>query len=322
MSTSTTANNNSSADVLSAADAPRLAKYHLHEPQHFQVELVQAEHRIRLINAWNSLSSPAAAVVIKPGARVLELGCGQGTATTVLAEAVGPDGHVDAVDPGSLDYGAPLTLGQAQKHISENSPVGKRISWHQATPEDFLASTKEVEDGGKPQHWDVAVLAHCIWYFADSAVLASVLASLRGRVDKLLIAEHAMHATNPAAVPHVLSIVARGMSESFRAQTESDENVRTPVGPRVIKEVAGGQSGGGWKLVGETSVVPDAGMLDGSWEVGTVMSQYFVDQVEKYVDNARTKEVIMTARDTVISAVKALNGVEPASMDVWVSVFE
>lgn len=302
----------STSDVLNASDAPRLAKYHLHEPAHFNIELVQAEHRIKLINSWNSLSS-----AIKPGSRVLELGCGQGTATTVIAEAVGASGHVDAVDPGSLDYGAPLTLGQAQKHLSENSPVGGRIAWHQATPEDFLAKTKA--DG---EHWDVAVLAHCIWYFADKDVLASVLASLKGRVDKLLIAEHAMHATNPAAVPHVLCVVARGMVESFRAVGESDENVRTPVAPRVIKEIAASQQGGGWKLAGETAVVPDVGMLDGSWEVGTVTSQYFVDEVEKHVENVRNRDVIMTARDAVVSAVEALKGTQPASMDVWVSVFE
>src|SRR5689334_16977889 len=114
MSSSTATN-----DVLTLADAPRLARYHLHSPEHFTVELVQAEHRIKLINSWNRLPSSAstttATAVIKPGSRVLELGCGQGTATTVLAEAVGPSGHVDAVDPGSLDYGSPLTLGQAQK---------------------------------------------------------------------------------------------------------------------------------------------------------------------------------------------------------------
>lgn len=52
--------------------------------------------------------------IITPGSHVLELGCGQGTATTVLAEAVGSAGHVDAVDPGAPDYGAPFTLAEAQ----------------------------------------------------------------------------------------------------------------------------------------------------------------------------------------------------------------
>ncbi len=62
------------------------------------VQIVQTEHRINLINYWS----------IAPGERVLELGCGQGDTTTVLAAAVGNTGHVVAVDPASLDYGGSL----------------------------------------------------------------------------------------------------------------------------------------------------------------------------------------------------------------------
>ena len=42
---------------------------------------------------------------ISEGEKVLELGCGQGDATTVLASAVGETGHITAVDPGELTYG-------------------------------------------------------------------------------------------------------------------------------------------------------------------------------------------------------------------------
>lgn len=55
----------------------------------------QLEHRLQLISSWT----------IKPGARVLEIGCGQGECTVALADAVGATGHVDAIDPGSPDYG-------------------------------------------------------------------------------------------------------------------------------------------------------------------------------------------------------------------------
>ena len=53
------------------------------------------QHRLNLVKFWG----------ITPGSRVLEIGCGQGDCTTMLADAVGPDGHVDAVDPGPPDYG-------------------------------------------------------------------------------------------------------------------------------------------------------------------------------------------------------------------------
>lgn len=61
------------------------------------------DHRINITKFWG----------ITPGSRVLELGCGQGDCTTVLADAVGPDGHIDAVDPGAPDYGtytSPYTI--------------------------------------------------------------------------------------------------------------------------------------------------------------------------------------------------------------------
>jgi predicted methyltransferase len=55
----------------------------------------QMEHRLDLVSFWQ----------IAPGSKVLEIGCGQGDCTIVLADAVGESGHVDAVDPGAPDYG-------------------------------------------------------------------------------------------------------------------------------------------------------------------------------------------------------------------------
>lgn len=98
--------------------APTIASYALQDPARPEIELAQVRHRIRLIGVWG-IGDDA---IIAPGSRVLELGCGQGTATTVLAEAVGPAGHVDAVDPGAPDYGAPFTLAEAQ--VSEHCLLG------------------------------------------------------------------------------------------------------------------------------------------------------------------------------------------------------
>jgi len=53
-------------------------------------------HRLSLVSLFD----------IQPDSRVLEIGCGQGDCTVVLADAVGDGGgHVDAVDPGAPDYG-------------------------------------------------------------------------------------------------------------------------------------------------------------------------------------------------------------------------
>ena len=58
--------------------------------------LPQLAHRIHLVKDIFS---------IPLGAKVLEIGPGQGDCTIVLAAAVGDGGRVDAIDPGDLKYG-------------------------------------------------------------------------------------------------------------------------------------------------------------------------------------------------------------------------
>uniref|UniRef100_L7J2B5 SAM-dependent methyltransferase n=1 Tax=Pyricularia oryzae (strain P131) TaxID=1143193 RepID=L7J2B5_PYRO1 len=157
-------------NTIPASMAGRIASYSITPPSAPDIEIAQAEHRITLINRWG----------IGPGHRVLEIGCGQGNTTAVLAEAVGETGSVDAVDPAPPDYGAPFTLAQAQAHISA-SAVGDRVTWQNADPVAFLRS------GSATATWDVAVLAHSVWYFASSAVLAETLRALRGRAARLPI---------------------------------------------------------------------------------------------------------------------------------------
>jgi predicted methyltransferase len=77
-------------------DAASIARLSLHDPSHFSIQHSQTLHRLVLLQNWN----------IPTGAKVLELGCGQGDCTTVLAHAVGEQGRVVAVDPAGLDYGA------------------------------------------------------------------------------------------------------------------------------------------------------------------------------------------------------------------------
>ncbi|KAI0424653.1 SAM-dependent methyltransferase [Xylaria sp. FL1042] len=288
---------------LSPSLAPKIAAYSLQAPGHPDIEIAQVAHRIRLVNDWQ----------IEPGARILELGCGQGSATAVLAEAVRETGHIDAVDPAPPDYGAPFTLAEAQRHLSTGS-VGPRITWHRATPQDFLKTTAAA--AADDTVWDVAVLAHCIWYFASERELEDILTALHGRVKRLCIAEYALQASEKAAIPHVLAVLARGALESFKV--ESVENVRSPLSPPAVKKVADRAR---WECHRENTVVPELGLLDGSWEVGTVMSEHFLREVDEAVGSERMRAVILSARDATVAAVAALDGAKVRTMDVWVATF-
>ncbi|KAK0632966.1 S-adenosyl-L-methionine-dependent methyltransferase [Immersiella caudata] len=290
--------------ALPLSAAGKIASYAIHPPnptpQFLGIERSQAIHRINLINAWN----PAAT----PGARILELGCGQGTCTQALAHAVSPSGHVTAIDPASPDYGAPFTLAQAQSHLS-SGPLGPLITFHRADPVAFLNAIPTSAD----PKWDVAILAHCIWYFPSSTTLDEMLSALRGRVKRVCIAEWALHATEQAASAHVLAALARATFEAHRAG--SKENIQTTLSPRAIREAA---ARAGWKVEKEGTVVPERELSDGFWEVGTVVDEEFLEDVEREVKDERVKAVLRSARDATVAAAKGGVG-KVRSMDVWVA---
>lgn len=115
----------------------------------------QTAHRLAIAEAWQ----------VKPGEKILEIGCGQGDLSAVLADQVGSSGHVTGIDIASPDYGAPLTLGQAWNHLLAG-PLGDRLTVH--------FNTNLSDDLGPiaDQHFDRVVLAHSLWYFASANALA------------------------------------------------------------------------------------------------------------------------------------------------------
>ena len=76
-------------------DTESIARLSLHDLTNFGIQHSQTLHRLAILQHWR----------ISTGSKVLELGCGQGDCTTVLASAVGEQCKVVAVDPAELDYG-------------------------------------------------------------------------------------------------------------------------------------------------------------------------------------------------------------------------
>lgn len=82
-----------------------------------EIQRTQTEHRIKLVDFWR----------VKKGDRVLEVGCGQGDTTAVLANAVGASGFVQGIDIAPRTYGAPFTIGDATDHLQKSKLVRKLI---------------------------------------------------------------------------------------------------------------------------------------------------------------------------------------------------
>lgn len=297
--------------VLPLSSAEKIASYQLLPPNGLASEAAQAAHRINILNSWG----PG---VIKPGSRVLEIGCGQGNCTAVLAEAVGPAGHVDACDPAPPDYGSPFTLAEAQGHISQ-SEIGSRITWHRGKPWEPAAPAPEEPDG----KWDVVVLAHCVWYFQGRDELSNILRDLKAKVKKdgkVCIAEYALHATEKAAWPHVLAALAQGTLQALRSEG-SEDNIQTPLSPLQIKHIALEQA---WKLDREAMLVPEDGLLDGTWETGSVASKGFLEEIKEAVAREvwKSDAMLKAMRASVVAAADAIGGAKKTrTMDVWTGVF-
>jgi ubiquinone/menaquinone biosynthesis C-methylase UbiE len=133
------------------------------------IQQVQLQHRLDLVKAFG----------IKKGMHVLEIGCGQGDTTVAIADAVGENGHVVAIDIASPKYGAPLTLGQATERIKKTI-LRDRINFH------FEMDFNKFESD---ELFDMAVLSHCSWYFKHPDDLLRYFKKLRTMSKCICFAE-------------------------------------------------------------------------------------------------------------------------------------
>ena len=288
------ANNPSSS---SAMDETLKALLPLMNGEHEGINTSQLLHRLNILRSWfgEEVFSSSTTNILR-NSTILELGCGQGDMTVTLAYYAK---RVLAIDPAPLDYGSPMTLGQAQSMISQDKLVGSKIEWVNRDPIEFL---KDLSD-----EVDFVVLAHSIFYMASHDYLLELFRSLSqffsGKKTKVLIAEWGMRASVPAAEAHVLAARAQATNP------KTDGNVRTLVLPEQIKELAGLA---GWEMGKEVWIeAPD--VADGKWEVGLARTMALE---EKSID-AEARDFLEMER-----VVGQLGGVEDVrSMDVWTGVF-
>ncbi|MEU3408242.1 class I SAM-dependent methyltransferase [Streptomyces sp. NPDC006670] len=212
------------------------------------VQLAQTRHRASLVAGWG----------ITPGSRVLELGCGQGDMTAVLAEAVGPGGRVVAVDVADPSYGAPVTLGESAARLSAGR-LGPRIEFRFGT--DVLDPSAVFPDGA----FDHVVLAHCSWYFASLGQLRDTLARVRPWARRLCFTEWDLTPGTGDRLAHLLAVLVQGQAEA--AGSHGEGNVRTPFSRETLLRLLPGT---GW-TADACAPVDTAELQDGDWEVAACL---------------------------------------------------
>jgi SAM-dependent methyltransferase len=207
-------------------------------------QIAQTRFRMALVDDWQ----------IAPGARVLEIGCGQGDTTAVLAEAVGPDGHVLAVDLAEPSWGSPITLGDSAQALAEG-PLGDRLEFR------FGVDVLDDSNAFAADAFDVIVLAHCTWYFASLDVLRATLARVRAWAPRLCLSEWDLEPRSSDQLGHLLAVLIQGQIEAYR--DESLANVRTPYAREALRSVLADTG----FAVSSEALVDSSGLDDARWEI-------------------------------------------------------
>lgn len=235
----------------------------------YQIQKIQTEHRIRLVDSWN----------IKAGSKILEIGCGQGDTTAVLAYYTGDEGFVQAIDIGSPTYGAPITLGKSAEYLM-NSTLGKQIKIEFNV--DVLSPDVHFAEHG----FDYIVFSHCSWYTKSTEELLQILKKVKSWGKQLCFAEWSTTIRSIEQYPHLLAILIQAQYEAFKE--ESVSNVRTLLTPKDIRALA---EEAGWNVQDEITI-DSPELQDGKWEVDMLLYDVHQELNKLYNMSAKLKDLI------------------------------
>lgn len=222
--------------------------------EYHEVPYNEMLHRMKLIEVWG----------IEEGARVLEIGCGQGEMLSALAYAVGENGFAHGIDIASPDYGSPETLGQARDRL-----MGTELGSHMRV--DFDTDVLKDDVSFSENEFDYIVMAHCLWYLSSYEQLSAILAKVKSWGKKICIAEWNPVVSENLEVSQIYHIQAaqiQAICESFCA--DGDWNVRTMLYPA---EIAGALTENGYKILSE-SEVNSPHLVHNEWEISITINEY------------------------------------------------
>ncbi|MGB8648384.1 MAG: class I SAM-dependent methyltransferase [Anaerolineae bacterium] len=201
----------------------------------------QITHRMALVESWDP----------EPGARILEIGCGQGDTTAVLASVIGETGKVIAIDKAPPDYGLP-PLSEAHKAI-KSSTFADRIEFRLST--DLLSPQISFRDG----EFDLAIFSHCSWYLSTPRELFRLFSRVRPWAKRLGYAEWDIVPQNIMQVPHMMAALLQVNIKALCPEIE-EWNIRSLIIPEEARRMA---EQAGWRIVEERELDTSALMWDG-----------------------------------------------------------
>lgn len=208
-----------------------------------KIQRVQTRHRVNLAHFWG----------VSRGDRILEIGCGQGDTSAVLAYIVGDRGAVVSVDSAPPSYGSPVNLGSATARLKSSS-IGKPLEFH-------LSETLSDPNRFAPGSFDLIVLSHCAWYLSSKAQLHELLALVRPWGRKLCVAEWDARPRRQSQWAHAQAVLLQAQQEALLPRLAS--NVRCLLTPLDLITVA---RDAGWAVQNEI-VLDSHHLQDGGWEV-------------------------------------------------------
>lgn len=209
-----------------------------------EMQRIQTRHRMHLVETWG----------IEEGDRILEIGCGQGDTTAVLAYYAGESGFVHGIDLADPEYGSPVSVGESAKFLMESS-LGSKVQMDFNF--DFLKEDAPLEAEG----YDVVVLSHSSWYLKSHDQLLSILQKARKIADRICFAEADLRIDRMEQVPHLLSVLIQAQVEVFKKNSHS--NIRTLVGREDAIRL---MERAGWRIV-EEDRIEEPELQDGEWEI-------------------------------------------------------
>ncbi|KAL2260167.1 hypothetical protein VTK26DRAFT_5926 [Humicola hyalothermophila] len=279
---------------------------YLHKESERSIIAKRFQHRINLCQVWG----------IEPGWQILDIGCGQGESSLVLASFTGPSGLVTGIDTAPPGYGGPYTLVEAQAFIAA-SPLGSRIRFHSIDAPKLLASTTP-----PPPRFDCAILCHSLWYFADEATISNLFGHLaRARVGRVCLAEYTGRADTPDQLAHALAAEAQMLLVKSRTPREriQDWNVRVSLFPADFIRIATSQ---GWKVQRSGTMKAPDGLIDGHREARMVQSEVFRKNVKAECLDPQVEAELLSLSDRVRGACDELaeRGAQVRCMDTFWAV--